>query len=228
MITGKNMVSRLPGKLFACVGGAVTLLVLAGPAGAAPITVANPSFEDPVLADDATSTAVADWTWARFASVVKNPLDAQYTGATGGPLPSPAGGNQSIAINNTAFSYVKQTTDAIIEAGVTYTLTVAVGDRLDATPHDSFLLRLGYGTDTYLTKIVDNQPDGSNLVDGAFKDFSVSFTAEAGQAYIGQNLAILIGAQNNHGRTALTDLDNVRLTDSKAPPAAPGTLIYVK
>lgn len=139
--------TSIQGHIAGMVFAALSVLPFA--AEAAPITVANFSFEDPVLADG-VSGAPTGWVVTDAGAAALNPTDADYAGATGGALPSPALGNQCGAVQAVDFSYFKQTTGATIEEGVTYTLTVAVGDRSDATPYDNILLRLGYGTAKYL------------------------------------------------------------------------------
>lgn len=217
MKTRTSIQSRIAGMIFAALG------LLPFTAEAASITVANFSFEDPVLADGA-SGAPTGWVVTDAGAAAVNPTDADYAGATGGALPSPALGNQCGAVQSGNYSYFKQTTGATIEEGVTYTLTVAVGDRSDATPYDNILLRLGYGSAKYLSIIETQQFAPSDLEDGAFRDLSISFTAQVGAAYIGEQLAILIGASNNNTASKATDFDNVRLMDDTVIPE-PSTVL---
>ncbi len=120
------------------------------------IPVANYSYEangeQPSVADGAWTTIIADWTTDNTALiVVRNPTDTQFAGAAGdGALPAPANGSQALC--NLSMSDTGKLTSVALDIppvwqdgtpigngagglqhGITYTLTVAAGQALDAT-----------------------------------------------------------------------------------------------
>ncbi len=97
------------------------------------IPINNASFEAPVLASgNYTNNTVPGWiidgiSKGAFAGGVQYFTTTDYTSVN--PLPSPADGNQALYIGRTATVY--QDVGALL-ANTTYTLTLAVGNRLSS------------------------------------------------------------------------------------------------
>ena len=108
------------------------LLLFYGSAHAAPITIANPSFEDPVLVDGDfewslypfSGTSVGGWTTAGnvgSAAGIINPTSEFFAGE------APDGQNVGFLISYNS-AWLIQTLATTYEEGKTYTLTALVGD----------------------------------------------------------------------------------------------------
>ncbi len=205
------------------------LLVLFGSSGlslAGIIPVTNFSFESPAI-DDATATSAAPipgWTLNSAALGTFNPQDAQYAGTTGSPgtLPSPGDGAQVLYINEG--SAVSDHSLATIQADDTYTLTVALGNRLD-TPHadgGTYLLELLANDNTILAS-----KSGVDVpTPGAFADYSLSVTTPIDAAHdtnhvLGDGLTVFL----QWTAPGQISFDNVRLSDSPVPE--PSTLVLI-
>jgi hypothetical protein len=100
---------------------------------------------------------------------------------------------------------VAQTTQTMIEPGVRYTLTVAIGERDDADVFGGAVLSLLAGGAPVATRTVAVAP-----VQGSFGDVQLSWTGTAEQA--GRALGIRLG-QAGGGRGSYLDVDNVRLSE---------------
>jgi hypothetical protein len=203
---------------------AMGTLALATSANAASIAIVNHSFEDGDLTGW-TNTGVVSLT-------VTQPVDANYAGSTVGDLPSPADGDFAATLTlGGNYGYIKQNTGVLVEEGLTYTLTVAVGARDDAglpdiTDPASVLVRIGDGDGSPFPATITQTLllGGAGLVAGGFIDVTASFTAVA--ADVGKELSILIGASRVGGDTGGTfDFDNVRLTDSTVVPEPSSTAL---
>jgi len=206
------------------------LLVLAGfvlgfsqaQAQAESIFVPNHSFESPALPDgEAIIDSVPGWTFAGSGARqtgIYNANDAGYPGATSGNLPAPALGPQSAFLHTggAAGISIRTTPLTTILPNTTYTLTVAIGVRLDFPfapgPAPGFVtIRLW----------ADGQPGNalsqidifvSTIGRGTFVDFTTSFTTGATGGVIGQGLYPAI--RYVHDGNAGVSVDNVRLTCS--------------
>jgi hypothetical protein len=221
----------------------VTLLVVfipAAPARAVPIAVPNFSFEAPVRADgnftatasNNDTTAVTNWIaglpGSSMSVGVQNPMDAQFAGTTGGPLPAPGDGNQSAYINlysttsGQTATLTSQNSLGTIQDNSIYTLTVALGRRLDADDPETVsisLLANGTPIPGAITTIL-----GTTLTPGTYEDYSASFsTSLLGDPLAGQSLTIQLA----HSKVAGTpgnmqmNFDNVRLNVEEVPPVPP-------
>ena len=207
---------------------ALTAFTLAGAAHAAPIPVPNSSFDDPVLADggranalNADPTIVPGW-FPSFSGPpvsgggVENPLDAQFAGATLGPLPGDALGDQALFVQGTLASNDQSfsTTDpvAILAADTTYTLTVAVGNPLDSEPGDVTLEFIVNGTPTAETLI----PAGT-LPEGTFTDYTLELVLGPGDPLAGRELDVRLGQDQTQNLLQTVYFDAVRLEDTSVP-----------
>jgi hypothetical protein len=173
---------------------------------ASPVVVTNFGFEADILASDGftTNTFASGWICSGGSCGAFNPATASFTPAN--PLGAPAEGvnvaysnggeiSQSVGIN-------------VVSEGI-YTLTVAVGNRLD-TAFPGYLVQLLAGS-----TVVAQDNSGLSPADGLFLDSVISYTAPVSGAEIGQALSIRLlstGVQ--------TTFDNVRF-DAAVPE--PGT-----
>jgi len=183
------------------------------------IPVPNASFESPVLADGTSSAPITGWTatGSNFLAPAYNPVNANYAGATGGNLPGTANGAQAADIFTGGAGGGTLTTTAPVTtflANTTYTLTVAIGARLDYSNgqgmsiHGAVISLLGNGGMTAGSLTFDT----TTLTKGTFADFTTTFTTGASGGLVGQGLWISLGTFSE-GSMAI-DFDNVRLTDS--------------
>jgi len=114
---------------------AVALFALSATAGAAAIPVDNPGFEDPVLADGDWDYSMDNQGWGYFDNDGYqgswNVTTADYPGE------APEGKNVGWAEPATGvpggLAQVLTAPDAVLKAGMTYTLTVEVGNSLSYT-----------------------------------------------------------------------------------------------
>lgn len=212
---------------------------------ATPIAVPNFSFENPVLTDNAfTSTSVNGDTTAvpgwRYDVVVAgtgtaalggiyNPVNSVFAGTTGAssPMPTPAVGPQGAFINlNSATSgqTSRLTTNsslATIQGNSTYSLAIAMGDRLDTVAGNLEIALLANGTPIpgAVTTIA-----GNSIPNGTFVDMTASFTtAYSGDPLVGQALTIRFTHSRAAGSATISAMvmDNVRLSVTELPPPAP-------
>ena len=190
------------------------------------VFVPNASFESPELAEGGVViNSVPGWTFTgsgAFQTGILNHDDAAFLGATGGNLPAPALGPQSTFLHTggAAGVSIRTTPLTTILPNTTYTLTVAIGVRLDFP----FAAGPGQGF-ANLSLYADGQPFNalsatdilvSTISRGTFVDFTTSFTTGASGPLIGQGLYPIIGYF--HDGNAGVSVDNVRL-DATAIPA---------
>ena len=161
----------------------VALLALSAAfAQATSISVANYSFEDPVIATDGDyRSPVSGWSTAISSpGLTYNPLSTEFTGAGGNGTPSGADGT-NVFFASGGSHYCFQDTPATIAAGVTYTLTVALGESLKGgTAFGEIVLAYGevaspWNAGTVLAQKQLHAADITPL--GQFNDFTVSYTA---------------------------------------------------
>ena len=165
-----------------------------GTAHAASLTINNFSFESPALSPGGTSAAVDSWT-------LTGQGGAWYpVGYFNSPAPD---GNQVLYLN---YGSVSQTLSNVLTAG-TYTLAVDMGHRLD-----------GY----FVAATISLLAGGNTLASGGssfdpgpgnFGNFVLTYTATAGNPYLGEPLAITISNEGSQ-----SDLDNVRLDGPASAP----------
>lgn len=194
-------------------------------ADAIPIAVPNFSFDSPAVADGLDAFSVTSWNESgsgAFQSGVFNPQDAQFPGSSGsGDLPAPALGQQAVFLNIGGAAGVSRTTASpltTIQANTIYTLTIAVGVRLDfplpgVVLGETFMaLRLPNDQTAGGAQLVIN---ANNITRGTFADFSVSFTTNASSPLIGQDLRAFVGYAGDSNSGVM--FDNVRLDATPVP-----------
>lgn len=213
---------------------ALALAGLSAPAAGAPISVANPSFEAVALADgaranalNADSATVPGWTSVFAGPGVSNggthdPQDAEFAGATGddAALPGTADQGQALFLRGTVAgnteSFSTTANVATVEADTTYTLTVAVGDPLDAEPGEVAIQLLVNGT-----KVAETIADGASLAEGSFTDVVAVFATTPGDPRAGGQLKIRLRHEVTLAALQAVYFDRVELEDTAVPePAA--------
>jgi len=187
----------------------LTILAMAGIGSAqavtTPVPVTNPSFEDPTLSSGSyTDDSIPGWivdASGGYGAGVQYPTSASFYSA--GPLASPASGNQD--------AYIQYSDDIYQEVGAllpdtTYTLTLAIGQRYDATGTGFFELVNGTtDADTVLKASPVYSP-----TPGYFESETLTYTTD-GEAT--GNLTIVL-----EDSTGQANFDNVGLTASTATP----------
>ncbi len=245
---GRLIPSRRIGGSFRLRGGCclvvMAVLGLGSPtAEAIPIPVPNYSFELPDRADGAGSSTntngstatVPGWTYSHSSPTFGgtfNHQNAQYAGTTdadGGTLPSPGVGEQTLFINFSNGMVAGQTASftttnslATIEAKSVYTLTVAIGDRLDILDPQRVRIELLAGT----TTVASATHDGG-FVDGTFTDMVASFATDETSIYLGQPLKIRLThtLTSNATGNVQANFDNVRLNQAVVPEPSTALLL---
>jgi hypothetical protein len=213
---------------------AMLAILVATDAKAAPVAVNNFSFEDPVAADAALNTATpTGWTTSGGSGTWKgvyNPTNTQFAGATGSPgtLPSPANGAQAAFFQyNGAVGYLFQNVGALLP-DTQYTLTAAVGHRLDNSSDVTAFAGLVNGIDLTGTPLSSNTFAFINgtSTKGVFTDLVASFMT--GSSVSGDlTIAIGVTAGTNRGNAPQMVMDNVRLDATPIPEPSSIVLILV-
>ena len=185
------------------------------------VFIANPSFESPALADGSLQLSGSGWDTA----AMYNPTTSQYATAGGNGTPTGADGSQ-VGYVYGAFSSDTQilrgadgtlgtADDPLLEPNQVYTMTIAVGQRLDFA-YGGYEFELGAynpGTNGYTT--LASQADLFTPAAGTFQDATLSFDSNtANPSLYGQNLEIRLTNTNENA----TDFDNVRLAVVPEPP----------
>ena len=205
------------------------------PVHATPIVVPNFSFESPAVADGGFSLTIASWNISGFGAHqegVYNPDNAGFPGATGGNLPAPALGPQNAFLNASGDSSMTTASGlATILPLTTYTLTIAIGVRLDYPTVDPAL-------GTFTISLLANGGDislfypsssltvsASAIPRGTFVDYTASFTTGIGDSTIGQSVSPSIRYINSNVTPGGISVDNVRLDASTVPEPTAGVLL---
>ncbi len=212
-----------------CSGGSPLALVcmlaaafLLGPqkAGAVPVAIVNASFEANVLADGAAISDIIGWShsttdgWGTF-----NPRNAQYAGTTGSPgtLPAPADGVNVAYMNGTGSIY--QTLTATLAANTTYTLTGALGWRLDFGNGAPAYAQLEAANGDVLATYTIPEP-----TQGTFGAWTLTFT-DVGTD-LGQNIVIRLGSLRPDF-LGQANFDNIALDASPLATPDGGTTVML-
>lgn len=204
----------------------VALLAIASAVQAAPITIVNPSFEDPIQADGVFTNKIATG-WAVDAGGtnawgVKNPVATEITGAAGNNLLDPVGGEgiNYLYLNS---GQTSQVLAATLQNNTQYDLTVAVARRLETSRLDvnDYYIRLLAGN-TVIAELVNG--DTTLLTAGVFTDQTISYTSSANDPLAGQALKIVLGRVGAHVSTRL-GMDKVRLNATEIPEPATLSLL---
>ena len=196
--------------------------LFAGSASAAPIFIANHSFEDDDIADN-TNANSAPSGWSVTGAGGASYLDRNGTGGFNDQIdPTPdATDSEQMAWSNGSDFY--QETGTAVAANTVYTLTVDVGDRTN-TNFQPTELRLGigatFGTNLLTANVVANTAptNGAGPSDG-WETWVTTFTT--GASPTAGNLRVEI--VNNGGVQPL--YDNVRLTESLVPEPSSSALL---
>lgn len=204
----------------------------AGRARAQVVVVANPSFENPPLADNTNTGSIPGWNIGG----TYNPTTSHYPGTAGNGTPPGADGAQAAFLSGGIASLVQNLSgsngtfgdadDPLVTSNTQYTLTLAVGARLDF-PYSGYSFQLAAfdpGTNTYTP--LGTQTNTVVPPAGAFIDTTLLVdTTSISPSLIGQNLAIRVF--NTNASTSQTDIDNVRLTAAAIPEPSIAALLGV-
>ncbi|MBS1826329.1 MAG: PEP-CTERM sorting domain-containing protein [Acidobacteria bacterium] len=177
------------------------------PSWAGLLTVANHSFETAAIGTiGGVSGVVTSWTAGGSGSSANlRPSAAQLSGG-------PADGLQVLQVTDGSRF---QTLTDVLTANTLYTLTVAVGKPSDLTMR-SYVFTLEAGSTVIATA---SAPPNSIPANGDMDDVSISYSALAGDALLGQALTIRL-SHTNAGGDALALYDNVRLDATAIDPSA--------
>jgi hypothetical protein len=197
---------------------ALLILALALPfngiAQAATIEVPNFSFEAIPAGDDNQAMAdIPDWQSIRepdtnTISATFNP-GTEFDNARGGGTPRGALGPQ-VAVCASGRSIRSQKPLTTIQAGTTYTLTIAIGDDRLSEPG---VINVGFLIDDQFVEGSSETFDASDFApEGRFEEYAISYTATAQDA--GKTLKISLGKTAEGGTDQAVHFDNVRLSDS--------------
>ena len=178
-----------------------------------PVMVPNYSFEDPDVPDGSWTfqdTPVPGWSLAinGYSGGVFDPGDAQYAGANGNttPLPESADSYQCTFINLPfgGSGSITSATVATTEPDTLYSLTVAVGRRLDIRVDDVTVALLVNGQEA-----ASNTISGQSLPNGTFTDLSTSFLSTTA----GEPLQVRLSyTRQETNPESQVNFDNVRLS----------------
>ena len=201
------------------------------------VTIANASFESPVLSDGifVSSPSLASqgghgWTTGEG---LYNPPSNTYLNAGGNGTPTGADGSQVGFVNGPVGGLVQSlvgldgiggnSDDPLLTPQTTYTLTASVGRRLIGNQYGldvfgGYELRMLAGM-----TVIGTATDAALQTEGVFLDrMLVVDSSTLDQALIGQPLSIQLRiAQTPNG--GVTDFDNVRLDADFAPVPEPST-----
>lgn len=203
---------------------------------ATPVTILNNSFETPVVASDggfvvapgASGTSFNSWGWVKTTGGgfqdfgIENQGSGAYTGAAGSGTPLGADGINDVFLNQslTGGALVNIFQDiGILLPDTTYTLTVAIGQRLDRVNGSATIGLINTASanaNPWATGTLLGSTTGVSSVAGSFQDFVTTFTT--GSTVTGD---LYIGAQYLGDGTIQASVDNFRL--DAAPVPEPGT-----
>lgn len=203
---------------------------------AASVAIVNNSFETPTVATDGTfvtapgasGTSFNGWGWVKTTGSgfqdfgIENQGSGAYTSATGSGTPLGADGINNCFLNQSINGGVVNIFQdiGILLPDTTYTLTVAIGQRLDRVNGSATIGLINaasgnanpWGTGTLL-----GSTTGVSSVAGSFQDFVATFTT--GSSVTGD---LYIGAQYLGNGTIQASVDNFRLDATPVPE--PGTM----
>jgi len=216
-------------------------LAMSSVAQAIPVVVNNFSFETPSIASDGNfvvatgATGFDGWGYNKTTGSgfqdfgIENPSSAEYAGASGAGTPSGADGTNVAFLNQSIVGGITNIFQDVgtLQPNTKYTLTIAVGQRLDRTNGslDIALFNTAAGSGltgnpfTDVTSTLLNSTTGVSSVAGTFQDFSVIYTT--GSIVTGD---LTVGAQYTADGTVQASLDNVRLDATAVPVPEPGSI----
>jgi len=217
------------------------LALLAEPASAVSLVVANSSFETPIFADTGYGSSIAPaqqggygWTFSQNSGAY-NPPAIDYTGAGGNGTPAGADGSQ-VGWSNSAGDFnlyqrlagpdgmVDNGDDPVLEPYTIYTLTVAVSARAAGNFYGAmpggYDIQLRAGSNIFTTSLLAGEANAVALQPGSFIDRTIVWdSALANPTDLGLPLLVVLRITNSASNAA-TDFDNVRLDAVFVPPTA--------
>ncbi len=199
-------------------------------AQAAPITVANHSFQSPALLDGADQVSASPSMASPMgdALYIQNPTSAMFNNADGDGTPTGADGSQYVVMAGASgWGTGYLLLDYTIAAGETYTFTAAIGKRLDRKVYDAGDIVLAAESQglAYTNLLAKTSFVAADLTAGEFKDFSVSYTVPSDSPYVGQKLAIWIGGGSSANGLQSMGIDNLRVNVTAVPEPATLSLL---
>ena len=195
-----------------------------------PVSVINPSFETPAVPDfdlETNSAAIPGWDFAGTANTfvgLFNPPADSYPTAGGQGTPTGADGAQvAFLFNNGGPAESVSAVQALgetLEAGRSYTLTVAIGRFDPSQPYVPSTFG-GYTVELLAgSTVIASDTDTQDPPQGEFRDaVAVASAASIPPGLVGQPLSIRLGISDNVAARS-THFDDVRLT-WVAPPVVP-------
>ena len=219
---------KLRNKLAFVAAFAVTGISAQG----ASVLINNHSFETPIVAGDGGFVASGagtgvfnSWNYvvqngASFEDFgIENPGGGAYTGAAGGGTPSGANGTNVAFLNQDnsgLFAGIFQNVGSL-QANTQYTMTIAIGQRLDRTNGS-----IEFGLYNAATGATNIWTGGTALatdtevstVAGSFQDFTVTFTTGA---TVSNDIYVAARYTETGANLIQASLDNVRLDATVVP-----------
>jgi hypothetical protein len=185
------------------------VIVPQGQVKAALLTVANNSFETPVITNpsgfNSSTGSVGGWTFTGGQQGFANPVAAHNAGGSWyGPSPTIPNGNQVAWSNGGTIS---QTLSATLQTNTVYTLSASVGNRLS-------LNFPGYNIGLYAGGNLLASNSGVTPTDGTFAPVTFSYTSGI-SVTPGQALEIRLTSLS--GFQAQTNFDNITLDAASIP-----------
>lgn len=208
----------------------VVSLLLSGLVFADAITIANYSFEDPVLADNTTAAkdVVPNWVCGGGgapANYIWNPPSSRFTGAEGSGTPKGADGANVLYMGNSGatgnFTTVTQTLSGVTLQQGTYNLSAAVGQATGFTAfgHNYLILQAG----TAWVAWVDFTP--GELITAEFITKNLTYEVASDNQYIGQTITIRLQSSLTSSTARISCWDNVHLDFTGVPE--PCTMVLI-
>lgn len=188
------------------------------------VVVANPGFEDPAIPDGTFATTAAPPGWSNYGFIesfagrdvgVLNPA-----GTTLYSQPAPEGSNVAVVFLLTGGpteSGIQQTLSERLEAGMTYTLRVNVGNISPEGAPFNFAGFPGYRVDLLAGGAVVATDNNTLLPDeGTFLESTVSLVVGESHPRLGQELGIRLVSLDGPAGIEV-NFDNVRLEATAVP-----------
>ena len=192
---------------------ALACLIFCLAVDAGEVSVTNYSFEEPSRADGGfLDNNVTGWVGSGSTVGVFNPTSIHYPNTSGAnaPLPAPAESLQLAYINNDG-TLTTRDPIIIVTNSMTYSLTVAVGSRLDAYP-DGSIYKISLLIDDVEEASTSFPVNETVLPHGIFVDISTSFTTTAEDSRSGGALKIRLHYDEDNTTFGQGNFDHIRLS----------------
>lgn len=190
--------------------------------------VSADSFDTPLAytaGEGAWNLDISQWGWTDFGPGAKGvwaPDNTLQDFAQVAPLETPADGNQLLflgAPNATDFGEAYKRLDTTIELGKTYTLSVAIGNRIAEGLGNWWIVLGDWENPAILASLKRGDAGAVEPTAGHWASNTCQFTADGTYANrIGNHL--WVGLFNQAGSTATVFYDNVRVTSVPEPVAS--------